>query len=77
MQTQFRRQPWGFDANYQRVEALDDQGRPLGYVFFVRYPQSSQRPARSALSSGWTIAAFVRAVTLALSVIGEVGSAAR
>jgi hypothetical protein len=77
MHAQFRRQPWGFDANYQRVEALDDQGRPLGYVFFVRYPQPSQRPVRSALSGSWTIAACVRTFTLALSLIGEVGSAAR
>ena len=34
MQTKFFREPWAFDEQWIRVEAFDDQGRPLGYVFF-------------------------------------------
>lgn len=36
MRTQFSRQIWAFDPNYTRVEALDDAGQPLGYVYFVK-----------------------------------------
>jgi hypothetical protein len=46
MQTQFRRQTWAFDPNYTRVEALDHEGRPLGYVYFIRRPALSRRPLR-------------------------------
>jgi hypothetical protein len=36
MRTKFSRQTWSFDPNYTRIEALDDAGQPLGYVYFVR-----------------------------------------
>ena len=36
MRTRFSRQLWAFDPNYTRVEALDDAGQPLGYVYFVK-----------------------------------------
>ena len=36
MNTKFSRQTWSFDPNYTRVEALDNEGQPLGYVYFVR-----------------------------------------
>lgn len=34
MHTKFSRQVWAYDPNYTRVEALDEAGQPLGYVYF-------------------------------------------
>lgn len=48
MHTNFRRQTWGFDSNYIRVEALDDERRPIGYVFFIRRPVPAVRERRPA-----------------------------
>jgi hypothetical protein len=55
MRTKFSRQIWAFDPHYIRVEALDDAGQPLGYVYFVQrsifsgglrtYRQQAEQPA--------------------------------
>jgi hypothetical protein len=49
MQTKFARQTWTFDPNYTRVEALDAEGQPLGYVYFV--PRTHRRTSHTAESS--------------------------
>jgi len=45
MRPQLHRQIWSFDSRYIRVEALDDAGQPLGYVYFVprTHPLSAKR----------------------------------
>ncbi len=47
MRTKLSRQIWAFDPHYIRVEALDDAGQPLGYVYFVRrtHRQQAEQPA--------------------------------
>ena len=44
--TRFSRQPWGFNPNWTRVEALDDRGCPLGYVYFVPRDSGDAQPGR-------------------------------
>jgi hypothetical protein len=48
MHTKFSRQIWAYDPNYTRVEALDESGQPLGYVYFEPRTacRSQARPAR-------------------------------
>jgi hypothetical protein len=66
MQTKFIRQPWAFDSNYLRVEALDDESRPLGYVFFVRRQAVIQQRERAEGTSAWSFPAYARNILLAL-----------
>jgi hypothetical protein len=48
MQTKLSRQPWGFNPNWTRVEALDDQNQPLGYVYFIpRWQPAAHRPPKA------------------------------
>jgi hypothetical protein len=66
MQTQFRRQAWGYDSNYIRVEALDDQGLPLGYVYFLPRVRRSLNPARTEQVFAGTFAAVIRRLVAGL-----------
>lgn len=65
MRTKFSRQTWSFDPDYTRVEALDDAGQPLGYVYFVRRthrPQHTQSPSSLLIA----IPHFCRQVVVSL-----------
>ena len=53
MRTKFSRQIWAFDPRYTRVEALDDAGQPLGYVYFV--PRTHRRSAEQQPSLFWLV----------------------
>lgn len=69
MMAKTRKTIWGFDPNWLRVEHLDDEGQPLGYVTFERrvnpiHPQpqaSSMGTLTSAGMRAWsTFAAMLR-----------------
>lgn len=66
MQTRFCRQTWGFDSNYIRVEALDDQGSPLGYVYFVPRACRFTNPARAKQALAGTFMALLRGLVISL-----------
>ena len=64
MQTKFARQAWGFDPRWIRVEALDEQDRPLGYVYFVPRSHRPQPRAGLAVSRFWFFPQFCRELVL-------------
>lgn len=64
MRTKFSRQTWSFDPNYTRVEALDDAGQPLGYVYFVRRTHRRQRTQQPSILS--VVPQFCRQLVVSL-----------